>query len=48
MVLVYSLSKLVDQEGEDRSMDPLRGSETSSLGTVSPDIPILLARQPLT
>lgn len=31
MVFVYSFNRFVDQEGEDRSMDPFIGSETSNL-----------------
>jgi hypothetical protein len=31
IVFVYSLSRFVVQEGEDLSMDPFKGSETSSL-----------------
>jgi hypothetical protein len=31
MVFVYSVNRFVDQEGEDRSMDPFNGSETSNL-----------------
>jgi len=31
MVFVYSFNRFVDQEGEDRSMDPFNGSETSNL-----------------
>jgi hypothetical protein len=31
MVFVYSFNRFVDQEGDDRSIDPFNGSETSSL-----------------
>jgi len=31
MVFVYSFNRFVDQEGEDRSIDPFIGSETSNL-----------------
>ena len=31
IVVVYASSRLVDHEGEDRSMLPFRGKETSSL-----------------
>lgn len=33
MVLMYSFKREVVHEGEARLMDPLRGSETSSLGS---------------
>ena len=32
IVFVYSFNRFVDQEGEDRSIDPFIGSETSNLG----------------
>jgi hypothetical protein len=32
IVFVYSFNRFVDQEGEDRSIDPFNGSETSNLG----------------
>lgn len=44
MVFVYSFNRFVDQEGEDRSMDPFNGSETSNL-TISADS---MVKQPLT
>ena len=32
IVFVYSFNRFVDHEGEDRSMDPFNGNETSNLG----------------
>jgi hypothetical protein len=31
IVFVYSFNRFVDQDGDDRSMEPFNGSETSSL-----------------